>query len=210
MLQNAPQPGPATFVAYCLQVLPILEAYSDGFSHLIISALRRFLKVGTSREDSLKAKDLAARLFLDIVGGIVDHDERVVVKLVEVFDVQLENIERVICKHEAKNNSNLRTAKTFVEEYIFELIESESYMTAVSLLEQFAIRQSGQCFLHKMMQKKQFKPAEKWATFMGKSMLCVLIQEYMEMKLLKNAYEIIKKNNLQQEYPDVYHKCKER
>jgi hypothetical protein len=83
-------------------------------------------------------------------------------------------------------------------------------MTAASLLEHFSIRHSGQSFLVKMMQNKQSRAAEKWATFMGKSMLCALVQEYADQNMLKQAYETIKKNDLKQEFPDVYHKCKER
>lgn len=83
VLYNSPQPGPAVFVAHSLYVLPIFEADSEGFSHLIISALRRFLKVGTSSEDLLEAKSLAAQLFLLSVGGYIVHDEKVLVKMVK-------------------------------------------------------------------------------------------------------------------------------
>lgn len=208
VLRNDPQPGPATFVIQCLYVLPIFDLYSEGFSHLIISALRRFLKEETSMGDSLEAKDLAAQLFLDIVGGSVNHDERIVEKILEVFDVQLVNIEKVMCLN-AKNGDSFSVAKKFVEDYIFQLIESQTYMTAVTLLAHFSIRQSGESFLLCMIDSKQLKAAEKWATFIGKPMLCVLVQEYVDRNMLKNAYEIIHKNNLRQEFPDVYHNYKE-
>lgn len=210
VLHNSPQPGPATFIVWCLYVLPIFGSYCEGFSHLIISALRRFLKLARTSNDTLKAKGLAARLFVDVVGGLVDHDERIVVKMLEVFDVKLTDIEESICQSKAQNDYRIETAKAFVEQYSFKLIESESYMTAVSLLEHFSIHQSGQSFLLKMMQNKQYKAAEKWATFMGKPMLRVLVQEYVDRNLLKHAYETIKKNNLKHEFPDVYHKGKER
>ncbi|XP_059440089.1 uncharacterized protein LOC132172583 isoform X3 [Corylus avellana] len=209
VLHNDPQPGPATFVIQCLYVLPIFGLYCEGFSHLIVSALRRYLKLATNPVDSLEAKALAARLFIDIVGGFVNYDERIVVKILEAFDVKLTDIEKVMCQVEKNNDCCHDVAKTFVEKYIFESIESQSYMTAVSLLEQFSIRQSGQSFLVSMIQNKDFKAAEKWATFMGKQMLCVLVQEYIDRNMLKHAYDIIKKNNLREEFPDVYHKCKE-
>ncbi|GAV66365.1 DNA_pol_A_exo1 domain-containing protein [Cephalotus follicularis] len=209
ILHNSPQPGPSTYVIQCLYVLPVFGLYSEGFSHLIVSALRRYLKVATTTADCLKAKDLAAQLFVDIVGGSICHDERIIIKILEVFDVRLTNIEGVICRLKAKNNCLLETAKTFVEQYIFGLIESQSYMMAVTLLEHFSIRQSGQSFLLKMLQSKQFRAAEKWATFMGKQMLCLLVQEYVDRNMLKYAYETIKKNDLRQDFPDVYHKCKE-
>ncbi|KAG7968407.1 hypothetical protein I3843_08G152200 [Carya illinoinensis] len=209
VLHNNPQPGPATFVIQCLYILPIFGLYCEGFSHLIVSALRRYLKLGLNATDSLEAKDLAAQLFLDIVGGFVNHDERIVVKIVEIFDIKLDNVEKAMCQLKETTDSGCDAAKTFVEQYAFELIESQSYMTAVSLLEQFSIRQSGKNFLFSMIRNKEFKAADKWAIFMGKQMLCVLVQEYIDRNLLKHAYDIIKKNNLQQEFPDVYHKCKE-
>ncbi|KAL5565927.1 hypothetical protein UlMin_029091 [Ulmus minor] len=208
VLHNYPQRGPAVFVVQCLYVLPTFGLHCEGFSHLIISSLRRYLKV-TITNELAEAKDLAAHLFLDIVGGFVNHDEGVVVKILEVFDVQLTNIEKVMCPLKAKDDCSFDTAKFFVEQYIFELIESESYMNAVTLLEHFSIRQSGKSFLLSMMQKKQFKAAEKWATFTGESELCVLVQEYLSRNMLNNAYQTIKNNNLQKEFPDVYHKCKE-
>ncbi|XP_041020298.1 exonuclease mut-7 homolog isoform X2 [Juglans microcarpa x Juglans regia] len=209
VLHNNPQPGPATFVIRCLYILPIFTLYCEGFSHLIVSALRRYLKLGLNPTDALEAKDIAAQLFLDIVGGFVNHDERIVVKIVEVFDIKLDNVEKAMCQLKERTDSGCDAAKTFVEHYVFELIESQSFMTAVSLLEQFSIRQSGKSFLFSMIQNKEFKAADKWAIFMGKQMLCVLVQEYIDRNLLKHAYDIIKKNNLQQEFPDVYHKCKE-
>ncbi|KAF2324000.1 hypothetical protein GH714_006088 [Hevea brasiliensis] len=61
---------------------------SSGFSHLIVSAIRRFLKLVPTSEDTLQAKVLAANLFIDVVGGLVNHDERIVVKILEGFDVR--------------------------------------------------------------------------------------------------------------------------
>ncbi|XP_031269534.1 uncharacterized protein LOC116128004 [Pistacia vera] len=209
VLCNSPQPGPATFVIRCLYVLPIFGLYSEGFSHLIISSLRRYLKAAATSTDSSKAKEIATRLILEIVGGSVDHDEKIVVKILEVFDLNLIDIDKSISQLKAQNDYRFDTAKTFIEQYIFALIESQSYMTAVSLLEHFSIRQSGESFLLKMIENKQFKAAEKWATFMGKPMLCLVVQEYADRNMLKNAYDTIKKNNLQQDFPDVYHKCKE-
>ncbi|GMN44000.1 hypothetical protein TIFTF001_013194 [Ficus carica] len=209
VLHNCPPHGPAIFVVRCLYLLPIFGLYSEGFSHLIISALRRFLKVAITSEDLAEAKDLAAQLFLDIVRGSINHDAGVVVKVLETFDVQLTNIERVMCPLKEKDDCSIDTAKAFIERYIFELIECQSYMTAVTLLEHFSIRQSGQSFLRTMIQNIQFKAAEKWATFMGKPLLCSLVQEYVDRNMLSNAYQTIKKNNLQQDFPDVYHKCKE-
>lgn len=177
---------------------------------MIISALRRFLKTGTTQEDLLEAKYFASQLFVNIIEGNLIHDERILIKILEVFGIRLVNIEKAMFASEMKNDGGVDIAKAFVEQYIFELIESESYMTAVTLLEHFSIRQSGESFIYKMMERKQFRAAEKWAVFMGKPMLCILVQKYIDRKLLKYAYEIIKKNNLRDEFPEVYHKGKER
>lgn len=209
VLHNTPQPGPAIFIAHCLYVLPLFGSYSEGFSHLVISGLRRFLKSGSFQEDLLEARNVGAQLFLDIVAGFVNHDERIVIKVLEVFDVKLINIEKVIGNSAMKNDSVLDAAKKFVEGYIHQLMDSRSYMTAVALIQQFSIQTAGQPFLLEMLQTRQFKAAEKYATHKGMDMLCLLVQEYVNMNMLKNAYDVIKKNNLRQEFPDIYHKCKE-
>lgn len=209
VLNNGPQPGPAIFVAQCLYILPIFELYRDGFSHLIIAALRRFLKTGTTQEDKLEAKLLAAKLFLLNVQHSRVHDEKVLIKMLEVFDVSLTDIEIIMQDMNVKSDVGLDTAKEFIEQYVSKLIESQSYMTAVSLLEQFSIQQSGESFLIQMMQCKEFRAAERWATFMGKPMVRVLVREYVKKNLLKPAYGVIKKNNLSQEFPEVCQQYKE-
>ena len=124
---------------------------------------------------------------------------------------RLTNLENVICQLKATNiGFRPVTTLTFLEQYILKLIESQSYRTAVTLLEHFSIRQSGKSFLLAMMETKEFRAAEKWATLMGKPMLFVLVQEYVDTKMLKYAYVTMKKNNLRQEFADVYHQCKER
>ncbi|GLT47671.1 hypothetical protein SLA2020_213470 [Shorea laevis] len=207
VLCNSSRPGAATFILQCLYVLPIFELYSEGFSHLILSALGRFKRAVPTSADSLTAKKLAARLFIDIVGGSVDHAERIIMKIIEVFDVRLTDVEEVVSQLKAQNDCRFDSAKTFIEQFIFGRIESQSYMTAVTLLEQFSIRQSGQSFLFTMIENKEFRAAEKWASFMGKPILSILVQEYADRNMLKNAYVTIKKNNLQQDFPDLYHKC---
>ncbi|KAH1192192.1 hypothetical protein AAZX31_20G224800 [Glycine max] len=210
VLHNDPKPGPATFIVQCMYVSPLFEDHSQGFTHLIISALRRFLKRSTiTTEDSLEVKDLVAHLLVDIIRGQIHHDEKIVMKLLEIFDVKLTNVEKAMCQIKEKHELSYGTANEFVEQYIVELVKSQFYMTAVTLIEQFSIHQYGQSFLLDMIQSNQFKAAEKWATFMGKPMLSTLVEEFIERNMLKNAYEIIKKNNLKQDFPDVYKRCKE-
>lgn len=208
VLYNAPSPGPALFVARCLYLLPILEVYCEGFSHLIISALRHLLRTGTTQEDLLEAKSLAAQIFVNTVGGN-GHDERVLIKILEVFDVRLENIENVLFTLSVKNGNDLSAAKMFVEQYIFALIDSQSYMTAVTLVEHFSFRHFGESFLYKMMDNKEYRAAEKWADFMGRPMVCALVQQYSDRLLIKSACDVIKKHNLRNEFPDVYQKGRE-
>ncbi|GAB2211629.1 hypothetical protein Drorol1_Dr00024953 [Drosera rotundifolia] len=205
-LNNRPLPGPSVFILHCLYVLPVFDLHSDGLSHLLLSALRRFLKGKTPLADSLEAQDLAAKLFVDVAQGTVFHDDKILIKILEIFQVKLINVEKVMRTLEECSSSK---AKCFVEKYILKLIESQSYMAAVSLLEQFSIRGSGESFLYKLIEIKEFRAAEKWAAFLGKPMLCVLVQEYMNMNVLGGAYGIIKRNNLQEDFPDICYQYKE-
>ncbi|KAL7084102.1 hypothetical protein ACP275_14G204100 [Erythranthe tilingii] len=204
VLLNNSKVGPAILIARCLYILPIFDSYCDGFSHLVLSSLCRFLKVGKNNEDLIEAKVCAANLFLDIVGGTVTHDEGVVVKIVQGFDFDLTDIDKVMRR--AKTDG---TAKEVVGKYVDKLIDLQSYTTAVDMLIHFSIRERGESFLLKMLECRQQKVAEKWATYMGKSMLCLLVQQYVDQKLLKPAYDIIKKNNLREEFPELYHQGKE-
>lgn len=56
-----------------------------------------------------------------------------------------------------------------------------------------------------MIQNRQYKAAEKWAILMGKPMICLLIKKYVDMSMLKQAYLMIKVNNLHEEFADVQH-----
>lgn len=209
VLHNGPKPGPAIFVAQCLYILPIFDTYRNGLSHLIISALHRFLKSGTTQEDKLEAKLLAAKLFLLRFQYSLVHDEKVLVKILEVFDVSLTDIEIGMQDMDAKGDVSPDTTKVLIEQYVSKLIESQSFMTAVSLLERFSIQWSGEPFLLQMVQCNKFRAAERWATFMGKPMLQVLVKEYVKQNQLKFAYDVIKENNLREEFPEVCQQYKE-
>ncbi|GAU21515.1 hypothetical protein TSUD_34780, partial [Trifolium subterraneum] len=211
VLHNDPKPGPATFVVQCLYVSPVFDNQSQGFTHLIISAFRRFLKRSTSTtaEDSLDAKNSAAYLLIDIIRGQIKHDEMIVMKILETFGVKLTNVEKALCQNKGKDYLNCGMAKELIEQYTFELVKSQLYTIAVTLMEHFSISHYSQSFLLDMLKSNQFKAAEKWAAFMGKPMLSILIQEFINRNMLKDAYEVIKKNNLKQDFPDVYKRCKE-
>ncbi|WOL06683.1 hypothetical protein Cni_G15417 [Canna indica] len=208
-LHNAPQPGPFTFLIQCLYVVPLLgQQYTEGFSHMLISSVRHCKSQNFDVEDFCNAKPLAAQLVLDILTCAVSHEERILLKLLEAFDVKLKDIgDAIDCSDML--DGRLDRAKAYIEQYIIDYIDSQSYMTAVSLLERFSIQFSSESLLLKMIESNQFKAAEKWAIFMGRPMICSLVQKYVEMKMLKNAYDIIKRNSLMEEFPDVYQSYKE-
>ena len=211
-LHNGPQPGPATFIVQCLYIVPLLGLpYGEGFSHLLMSSLRRLISRApeSGRKNFPEAKRLAACLFLDILSCSVIHAECILIKIIENFEVELKDVGEAICGSDLVNGA-LDIAKAHIEHHISSFMASESYVTAVTLSEHFSILLSGESFLLKMMQNNQFKPAEKCATMMGKQMICLVIQKYLDMKMLKNAYDMIKKNNLKHEFPDAYHLYKER
>ncbi|XP_071691496.1 uncharacterized protein [Rutidosis leptorrhynchoides] len=199
-LHNMPRPGPAVFVAQCLSALPIFESYCEGFSHLMIASLRRFLKTGTTQEDLQESKFLATQLFVVAVRGTKIHDHRILVKMLEVFDIKLSDIKDALPRSYAEG---------FIDQFISKLEESQPITTVVNVLIHLDIRFYDESFLFRIMEKKEFQSAEKWTVHMGKPMLCVLIRGYVERKLLKQAYELIKKNNLRDEFPEVYQMGKE-
>ncbi|XP_073140466.1 uncharacterized protein [Henckelia pumila] len=209
VLLNNSQAGPATFIACCICIMPVVDSYRDGFSHLVLSALRHFLKLGYCGDDVQKAKLYAAKLFVGFVGGDIHIDEGILIKVVQIFDLNLIDIEKAIPDIHMKENNKMETGKEVVENYVFRLIECQSYLTAVDLLIQFSIREPGDSLLLKMMKCQQFKAAEKWAAFLGKPTLCLLVQECANQKLGQPAYDVIKKYDLRNEFPELYLQGKE-
>ncbi|KAL7598393.1 uncharacterized protein LOC111908721 isoform X1 [Lactuca sativa] len=210
-LHHVPKPGPAVFVAHCLSLLPIFESHCEGFSHLMIAALRRRLKMGTTQEDLHEAKLFATQLFIIAVRGDKIHDDRILVKMLEVFNIKITDIKEVMFQFhsDVKNDRFEDIADVFVEQFISKLLQSQSYMAAVTLLEHLSIRHSGESFLHMMLENKEYRAAEKWATFIGKPMICLLIKGYVDRNMIKQAYDLIKKNDLREEFPQVYQMGKE-
>lgn len=190
----------------CLYILPLLGyPYTEGFSHLLISSYH-CLQTKVNLPNSSESKRIASQLFLNILNHLVPHEERILIKLMEAFDLKLKEIAEVICSSSEVNDGHIDSAKTYLGHYIYKLIESQSYMTAVKLLEHFSICESDDSslsFLDKFIQDNQFKEAEKWATLMGKPMIRLLIQKYIRMNKPKNAFDMIKANNLKQEFSDV-------
>ncbi|PIA57070.1 hypothetical protein AQUCO_00600062v1 [Aquilegia coerulea] len=170
--------------------------------------LSSFRRLQTVSVDLSEAQSLASQLVAAIMGGDVIYGDPFLIKLLEAFDIRMTNIQKAIsCREES--DGNLDMAKACIEPFISRLIQSESYTTAVTIMEHFSIHQSDQSFLEKMMQQNQFSAAEKWATFMGKAMVCATVQKYIDMKMLRKAYKLIKENDLEQEFSEAYHMCKE-
>ena len=75
---------------------------------------------------------LSARIFLYSVGA-QGHVENVLAKILEVFNVKLEDIRA------AKHVDDLDSAEAIVEQYICNLVESESFKSARKLLKHFSL-----------------------------------------------------------------------
>ncbi|KAF0925812.1 hypothetical protein E2562_018466 [Oryza meyeriana var. granulata] len=207
-LHNAPQPGPFTYVVQCMYIIPLLgKTYAEGFSHMLISSLRHFKSVKSGQKDFLDAKRLAARLILDIVASIVPHEERILVKLLEAFDIELRDMAHAL--YGSDSDEDLVKAREHLKQYVQCLMESESYVTAVNLITRFSIQCCDESFLTKLIENNHFEAAEKWAVFMGKEMICLIIQTYLDTKMLKRANELVKQHDLTEEFPDVNYLYKE-
>ena len=166
-------------------------------------------KVSAITPDS---KRIAAKLFLDILSGLVSHEERILLKLLEVFNVELQDLAEALCDSEV-NDDCLEKAESEIAKHISGFLESKSYMTAISLLERFPVHQKclpSQSLLDILFEEKQFAAADKLAASIGGVMIHVLVQKYVDMKMLKEAYIVVKKNDLRQEFPDVYNLYKKR
>ncbi|XP_078445398.1 polynucleotidyl transferase, ribonuclease H-like superfamily protein isoform X2 [Wolffia australiana] len=207
-LSNSPQPGPAMFVLQCLYILPILgPSYTEGFSHLLISSLRRLLSMDDKQAITPDAKSFAAHLFRDILSGRVSHEERILLKVLEVFQIDIEEIAEAMFGSEV-NDASLEMAKSQMGKYISGFIVSRSYITAVALLERFPVYQyclPSQSLFDKLIEEKQYNVAEKLAIQLGEPMIHLLVKKYVDINMLKRAYIIIKNNDLLQEFSDVYH-----
>lgn len=191
--QNGPQPGPAVFVAQCLFILPIFSVFLDVFSHLIISAFEHFLEMENTQTDIFEAKFWSAKLFVNIVGHKLDYDPQILVRIVDVFKLDLLSIGKAMCGSHVNNEIAHQTAEVF-------------------LLKHFSVQDQKleDSFLLEFLDKKEYKSAEKWAKFVGKHHLCALVGECFNRKLDSYAHEIIRKNDMREEFPTVYQQLKER
>ncbi|GJM88347.1 hypothetical protein PR202_ga04400 [Eleusine coracana subsp. coracana] len=146
---------------------------------MLTSSLRHFKTVESARKDFLEAKLLAARLVLDILASVVLHENRILVKIFETFDVELRDIAHALYGSE---------------------LDDDDLVKAREHLKQHCCDES---FLIKLIESNQFEVAEECAVFMGKEMVCLIIQKYLNMKMLKSANKLVKEHELTEEFPDV-------
>ncbi|TVU18952.1 hypothetical protein EJB05_35075 [Eragrostis curvula] len=202
-LHNAPRPGPFTYVVQCMYIVPFLgEAYAEGLSHMLTSSLRQLKSVESAQKDFLEAKILAARLVLDILASVVRHENRILVKILETFDIELRDIAQALYGSEF-NDDDLVKAREHLKLYVKGFMESESYSAAVSMITRFSIQCCDKSFLIKLIESNQFEVVEECAAFMGKEMVSFIIQKYLSMKMLKSANKLVKEHDLTEEFPDV-------
>uniref|UniRef100_A0ACD5U4F2 Uncharacterized protein n=3 Tax=Avena sativa TaxID=4498 RepID=A0ACD5U4F2_AVESA len=208
-LHNAPQPGPFTYIVQCMYIIPLLgQSNAEGFSHLLISSLRHLKSVESVQKDFIDAKCLAARLVLDILASVVSHEERILVKVLETFDVELKDMAHALCGPEL-GDEDLAKTREHLKQYVQHFMKSESYVTAVALITRFSIQCCDESFLIKLIGSNQLTAAEEWAAFMGKEMIILIIQKYLDIKMLKNANKLVKQYDLAEEFPDVNYLYKE-
>ncbi|KAF6995515.1 hypothetical protein CFC21_012002 [Triticum aestivum] len=208
-LNNAPQPGPFTYIVQCMYIIPLLgQSHAEGFSHMLISSLRHLKSVESVQKDFIDAKCLAARLVLDILASVVPHEERILVKLLETFDIELKDMAHAFCGSEL-GDEDLAAAREHLKQHVQYFMKSESYVSAVALMTRFSIQCCDESFLIKLIGSKQYKAAEEWAAFMGKEMIILIIQKYLDVKMLKSANELVKQYDLAEEFPDVNYLYKE-
>lgn len=208
-LHNAPQPGPFTYAVQCMYIVPLLgKTYSEGFSHMLTSSLKHLKSVDSVQKDFLEAKHLATQLVLDILDSIVAHENRILVKLLETFEIELKDIAYALYGSEL--DDDLMKAREHLRQYVKCFMESESNAIAVALITRFSIPCCDESFLVKLIESNQLDTAEECATFMGKEMICLVIQNYLDMKMLKSANKLVREHGLAEEFPDVSYLYKER
>ncbi|KAJ3691850.1 hypothetical protein LUZ61_021014 [Rhynchospora tenuis] len=200
-LHNSPQPGPFTFVAECMYIIPLLgPTYAEGFSHMLLSSLRHFRPLESTRADFSNSKRVAASLFFNILSGEVFHEERILRKIMEAYDLEINDISLGRESEEAQGQ---------ICKFISKFIESGSFLTAVTLIERFSVRAVDESLLERLIESSEYNAAEKLAAFMGRSMVCSLIRKYLALKMIKKAYEMVKRHDLRQEFPFVSREYKE-
>lgn len=208
-LPTAPPPGPATYIMHCLNVLRLVDApYDEGLSHLLTSALSCLDKLKRTLNDDSEARKLAAELFNSVILGSVVLNERILVKLATVFKIEMKDLKEAAYTS-ILDSEKFEKVKTSLEAFILRLIRARLYPSAVALLKQFALQHTTpKEFLVTMTHDNQVEVAEQWAVYMGKDMICSLVQNLINKKMFKKAYKMVQKYKLKPEFPGVYYQYK--
>ncbi|KAI5061358.1 hypothetical protein GOP47_0023863 [Adiantum capillus-veneris] len=206
-LPSSPAPGPATFVIHCLEALALIEVpYSEGLGHLLTSALNRVGMESRSPQDFHLAKKHAASLVCKALKGERILDPRIIVKTIEVFDVQMLDIAGALS---ITNDNRILQAENFIEPLVVSLIKSHSYNIATSLIKHLHLPQySSQSFLARMVDDGDLRLAGQWASHLGKDMLCCLVQYCTSIGMFKEAYKYVQHYQLSDTFPEARHLCK--
>ncbi|XP_078159029.1 polynucleotidyl transferase, ribonuclease H-like superfamily protein isoform X2 [Carex rostrata] len=200
-LHNGPQPGPFTFVAECMYIIPLMgPTYAEGFSHMLLSSLRHFKPLESTRADFSNSKRVAACLLFDILSGNVVHEERIIRKIMEAYELDFNDV---------SFGGDPEDAQGQIGKFIGNFIESGSFLTAVTLIERFKVRVVDESLLEKLIENSEYQAAEKLAAFMGRPTVCSLIRKYLALNMVKKAYELVKRHDLRDEFPFVSRAYKE-
>eukprot|EP00252_Welwitschia_mirabilis_P021812 TRINITY_DN5709_c0_g1_i4.p1 TRINITY_DN5709_c0_g1~~TRINITY_DN5709_c0_g1_i4.p1 ORF type:complete len:570 (-),score=87.26 TRINITY_DN5709_c0_g1_i4:217-1926(-) len=206
-LAMTPSPGPATYVACCLSFLALHTSQdTEALSHLLISAYHGLNKEKIPFADFSEAQTLISRLIWSVITKRTVLQERILVKLATVFDIQVIDL----CKHKRTSSVDdmceVQYIKKLIERYILQLIESRLYTSAVALLRHFSLQHSApKEFIASMLNDNRLDAATEFAKYIGMDMIRFLVKQGMEMSLFKFAYRIVKKFNLQAEFPEAYY-----
>ncbi|MCO5550496.1 hypothetical protein L7F22_003983 [Adiantum nelumboides] len=206
-LPSAPPPGPATFIAECLEVLQnIGPPHDEGLSHMLISALCQSNRSNWPDEDASIARRLGGSLFCKALVGEFRMDSRIVVKLPIAFHFDLKDIGNILIPGQSEEVLQVNAAKQFVELYLMDLLKRQLYTGAVSLIKNFGLQTCDyQDLIAEIVDDGQANLAIEWAVHLGKDMLKFLVQHCTETGLYKVAYKVVQQHKLEAEFPDAYH-----
>ncbi|KAH7299213.1 hypothetical protein KP509_24G000400 [Ceratopteris richardii] len=201
-LPTSPEPGPATFVARCLEALKLLGCpHNEGFGHLLTCAFNRVGLTNCSPQDSAAAKKIAASSVYSILKGETNLGHRITAKIIVVFDVQLSDIADVM---NIANDKNMQQVEALIEPLVISLIKSHSYNIASSLTKHLNLPNfSSEDFLARMVDEGDERLAGQWACHLGKDILCCLVHYCINAGMFKEAYKYVQNYQLSSTFPEA-------
>jgi hypothetical protein len=211
-LPTSPSPGPVTFIIRCLDVLTLVgPPYNEGFGHLLTSALNHVIRRTKSAEDdSALARKLAASLICKtFTKNRSTMDDRIMVKIIQVFDIQVTDIMEALSKVEMTEKTVC--ADMIIENLVLDLMKKRSYNCAASLIKNFQLNHyMSREFFARMVSSGELQLAAKWAVYLGRDSLCQLVQHLTDIGMFEEAYRYVKNYQLADKFPDARHLDKNR